>query len=91
MKFKYGTEQKADLQAAPKSAVHVTVWRTKVEVGFKNLPSLRVNLSSAAVERGVVWQKNLAKCLIRLWKKKPNLSSIQIICMSRFLVVLNLT
>lgn len=56
MRFKYGIEQKIDLQAKPKSAVHVTVWRTKVEIGFKNLPSMRVNLSSAALGRGVVWQ-----------------------------------
>lgn len=56
MRFKYGIEQKIDLQAKPKSAVHVTVWRTKVEIGFKNLPSMRVNLPSAALGRGVVRQ-----------------------------------
>lgn len=60
-----------------------------MEIGFKNLVSVRVNLSSAALGRRMVWQKNLAKYLTRLLRKK-NLP-VKIIGISRFLIVSNLT
>lgn len=61
-----------------------------MEIGFKNSIYVRINLSSATLGRGLVWQKNLAKCLIRLSRKKKDLS-VKITGISRFLIVSNLT
>lgn len=60
-----------------------------MEIGFKNLSSVRVNLPSAALGTGEILQKNLAKYLIRLLGKKT--LSVKIIGISGFLITSNLT